>query len=317
MGYHLFVGDIYENLANSAKNLYPSAYLLTDHNYNTASGTVYTSIADMENLELFYKVCEDSDEITYCPPDTWSDKDKKGASKQKQFTEDILIHFSQFKSIHNLPTNRKNFLKQDFLRNPRKIQGTQIWVAGCSITKGSGVKEGENWKTLVTNVFQLPYSDLSLSASSIQFASDQICRSDIKSKDLVFWQLTSHERYPAIDPENNELIQVNTGRYKTEPEMVKNFDINRLQEPSLYYQNVLAVRRVVNFCNKINAKLVILGVMYDWDSVWQNFNVPCYCHLLCWPAKWLDFGSDKIHPGPLEHKKIADKFLKFYQELYG
>lgn len=317
MSYTLFVGDIYKELAITAKNYDSDAYLITKENYNFASGTVYTCIADMERLELFFHVCKCAEKIFYCPPEIWSDQNKKGISDQKKFTENILIYCSQFKFVHNLPVNQKKFLQKDFLQDTRKTKNKQLWVAGCSITKGNGIEEKDNWKTHVADYFRLQYTDLSLSSSSIQFASDQICRADIKKEDLVFWQLTSHERYPAIHPQSKALIQITTGRYTDQLEMVSNFDINRLDEPTLYYQNVLAVRRVVNFCKKIDAKLVILGVMNDFDSTWQNFDVDCHRQLLCWPDEWPDLGTDNIHPGPLTHKIFATEFLAFYKELYG
>ena len=316
MSYTLFVGDIHKELADDAKSHDPSAYLITKENYNFATGTVYTCIADMESLELFFHVCKCAEKIFYCPPETWSDQNKKGISDQKKITENILIYFSQFKFVHNLPVNQKNFLTKDYLQDTRKTDDKQLWIAGCSITDGRGIQEKDNWKTHVSNYFGLQYTDLSVSSSSIQFASDQICRSDIKKEDLVFWECTAQERYPAIHPESNELVHINPGKYVDQPEMMHSFDIDRLDEPTLQYQNVLAVRRAVNFCKKIGAKLVILGVMYDFDSVWQNYNVTCYRHLLCWPDEYLDLGTDNLHPGPLAHKMFANEFLTFYHELY-
>ena len=313
--YRLVLGDVFPELANEAKKIDPNAYLITNENYSHASGVVYTSVADMKELQLFLQVCQNAQEIFYFPPARWSDENKNKESKQKYWTELYLQYISQFVLVHNLPTFKKQFLSDSFLADSRQTEDKQLWVVGSSITAGIGVDTCDTWKEHVSKKFNLPYSDLSTVGGSITWASDQICRSDIRKNDLVFWQCIVQNRLPVIF--NKKLIHLMASSFD-QPSIKKHFNIDILDNDTLFYNNVLAVRRAYNFCNKIGAKLVILGLSLDLEGIYFYNNVPCFRQIRCYPDhEHLDLGFDNLHPGPLEHKKMANEFEKFYLEMYG
>lgn len=317
MTYELFVGDVDESLANQAQCYNRQAYLLTKDNYTEAKGTVFTSVADMQDLVLFRDVCLSAEKIHYYPPLVWSDQKRDGSSEQKTWTERLLRFANQTKTVVNLPKVDQYFDNQSVLPPHRKTDSTQLWVAGCSVTAGVGVEHKQTWKELVSAELQLPYTDLSASGSSIVWSADQICQSNINENDLVFWELTSQHRVPIID--NKQVYHLNPGKFSLYPSVKTAFNIQLIEHDNslLYYNNVCAVRRVYNFCNKIGAKLVILGVMHDWEGIYTLYDVPVFRQGLCWPNEWIDLGTDGTHPGPEQHKVYVQQFLALYKEFYG
>ena len=321
----LFVGDS-DNLAKQAAFAHdPSAVLVENKNINqyycAESGTFFTGLAFIQALEEFSKICLRADEIFYCPPPRWSDSDKSGNSEQQKYTEIILSYARQYAVVNGLTfdNNPYKFLDNDYRFDTRKINGPQMWSVGCSITQGDGVEIDQSWKHILSQHYNVPYSDLSLRGSSIIWQSDQICQADIEAGDKVFWGLTTHTRLPVIYEDDNTLFHLHAGSYQKKHlrDKVTHFPIDLLTNKSLIYHNVMAVRRAVNFCQKMKADIVILALMYDWDLIYNFFNVRQFRQAISWPDQWLDLGTDQIHPGPLQHTKFAQQFIQFHHQLYN
>ena len=150
--------------------------------------------SDCGNIENFVQACKKSKEIYYCPPVQWSDPDADNKLSMKEQTERVLHYFRQFKDVHN-------FSKQtqpSWLQNNR-VSEQQFWVVGCSITSAIGVSATNKWPFYISEELNLPYTDLSAPGSSIIWQSDQICRSDIRPGEIVFWGVTGPSRLPIID----------------------------------------------------------------------------------------------------------------------
>jgi len=310
---NLFVGDIYEELSAAAKKVDSNAYLVDKTNYQQASGVCYTSLADMQSHELFNELCKQASKINYNPPKVWSDTDKKGHSVQQYYTELILHYYAQFKPVENLPETKRSFLARSYLKDTRRVETPQIWIAGGSDTTAVGVDTADTWKENVSAKLDLPYSDLSEDGSSITWASDQLLLNDIRKDDVVFWNLTVESRFAFF--KDGDIVHAQAHQYKRFQDFVT---IDYFSSDNMYYQSVQAVRKVANFCNKIGAKLVICNTtIYDWDSTYVSYNVPCFRNIFVWPEKFLDYGTDNQHPGPKTHKWIAEEFLNFYNLLYS
>jgi len=314
--YKLLVGDCNEEIACIASDYDSSSYLITKKNYQTAKGTVYTSIADMEDLDLFLQVCKQAKTIEYYPPIQWSDQKSNGISDQQFWTESILHFLSQTKDIKNLLPSSKHFLHNELYNNKRVTRSQQLWVAGCSITAGVAVNHKDTWKEHVAKQINLPYTDLSKPGTSITWSADQICLSDIQEDDIVLWQLTCQNRMPIVF--GKKLYHLLPTSFKTYPHLMNEFLISSIADDNdtLYYNNLNAVKKVYNFCKIAKAKLVILGAMYDFYSIYTMYNIPCFKQLLCWPDNFVDLGHDNEHPGPKQHKIFADEFLAIYRTLY-
>jgi hypothetical protein len=311
--YNLFVGDVDASLACNARAHDSQAFLLCTKNYTRwdRQGTVYTCIADMASLDDFFDVCKGANKIFYRPPIKWSGSD----SDQQLYTEAILSYVSQFVNVDGLDSvcSEYKFLQQEFQQDQRKTKNSQLWIAGCSIAAGVGVDRCHTFKHLLSLYYNQSYSDLSAGSSSIIWQSDQICRADINPGDKVFWAVTGNFRLPVI--QNQKLTHLLAGKYTTNPELAKDFPIELLNNQSLIYHNVMAIRRAENFCKKVGARLVMLGVIYDWDNFYIHYKTPSFKQSTSWPNGWVDLGHDNLHPGIKQHQLFAQEFIDWCSEL--
>lgn len=314
--YKLFVGSNDEYLAEIAKKQDQNSKLLDISNFDQTSGlagTYYTSLADLVDLETFFDVCANADEIFYYPPADWNNQNN--TSKEKHLTETVIGYCSQHIDVKNFNIHKNKLYLVNFQPAKRKTTVPQIWVAGCSFTKGVGVTLEQTWKEHVSKSLNLDYTDLSEEGTSITWSADRILRSDIQPNDIVFWQLTGHQRNFVIDEKNNNLqhILLNT---LSNSKIKKKFPPEYVDSKTTICKNILSIQQVYNFCQKAKAKLVILGTLYDWENHYLHYNVPCFEQLLVWPKKLIDLGSDGMHPGPEQHKVYAKKFIELLKKHY-
>lgn len=308
----LFVGDITSEVLDAAIKYDDNAQLLIEKNLNNLlPGTYYTSLADCGSLENLSKVCSQSAEIYYIQPIRWSDTDKNNVSEQKKWTELILYYFCQTKTVHNMTEPTINNWICDYRQHEK-----QFWVAGCSVTEGAGVKKEQAWPELISKELMLPYSNLSRDGSSIIWQSDQICRADIRADEIVFWGVTSNQRMPILRPDGS-LLHLTATNFSNDPYIVNKLTPEILDNNTLYYQNILAVRRAYNYCQKIGAYLVPLGLLNDFENIYTQYNVPAFYQLIQWGINsYIDLGDDNLHPGPEQHKIFAKEFLSHYRKIY-
>lgn len=311
----LFVGDVYETLAIKAKAHNANAVLITSLNLDSflSSPSIvgYTSLADVGDHELFFQLCKKVDKLYYRPPVKWSHPD------QQYYTEHVLAWILQYKNIDGFEylLNRNYQFNQDFLQDTRKTDQSQLWAVGCSITFGVGVDIEQTYREIASQELDLKHSNLSCPGSSIIWQSDQICRANLQPNDIVFWGLTGQHRIPVLH--NNKVLHLHSQQYEKYSDLVSNFSIDLLNNDTLLYHNVLAVRRAYHVCQKIGAELVILGLMPDFDNLYLHYNVPVFRHLEPVHHKYVDIGTDNMHPGPEQHKVFAKEFLAFYNQLYN
>ena len=311
MSITLFVGDVTSEVAESATLHDADAQLITTTNLNfLGPGTYYTSLADCGRLENFSYVCEQAHEIFYVTVPTWSDANKANFSEQKKWTEFVLTYFKQTKPVHNLPTS----ITTSWLQSTRSAEH-QFWAVGCSITAGVGVNPDQAWPDLVSKELKTPYTNLSHTGSSIIWQSDQICRSDIRSGEIVFWAVTGPDRMPIMMPDQT-LMHLTTAKFLKNDYAISKLSPDLLRNDTLTYHNILAVRRAYNYCQKIGALMVPIGVCYDIDNVYTHYDIPHYYQMIQWGIKdYVDLGSDHSHPGPKQHKLFAEKFLSQYKKV--
>jgi len=323
----VFVGDIDDELATSAKLHDSAAYLVDFANYNKQhTGTCYTSIADLPGLVEFSAILRQASTIIYVQPEKWNNNETNKYSS-KYWTEYYLNVFSLDKtkevinfseSIKYQPTNLSIMLN---LLDSRKDELSQIlWVAGCSVTYGVGVTTEQRYGNLLAKQLNLPLRTLGRESSSISYAADQILRSDIKQGDTVVWGITNQLRITYYDPANLELTHITTSNYIKDRALDKIIKLDFLDNPTLIYSAVIAIYQVINFCQKIGAKLLLAGLLVEPKLAAYFINLPEYIHLYNFygvtsSTLFLDTGSDNIHPGPLTHQWYADKILNKLKEL--
>lgn len=312
---NIFVGDVYEDLcALSKKHKVDITLITSDNFYNLQPGNYYVSLGDLKNLEEFKQTLQQADHLTYCATKKWSDE-KDNLSYMKIWTEYYLLVFQEkidlvSKSVLTPTDILKSMLT---LEDNRKTTDPQLWIAGCSISHGTGIQADQRYGQLLANQMKKQVSFLTKSSSSIQWAADQILRSDIRQNDIVVWGLTSFNRFPYYS--NQKVHHVGVTYYKKHPEFDKIISLERLDDENRIYVNLCYINSVINFCNKIHAKLLIAGLMSDhtqisWLQGCQYF-FPIFGKLgINREDMYLDFGSDNLHPGPNTHEWYAKEILK-------
>lgn len=322
--YNLFVGDVDEYLSVIAKQHDASAQLITEQNLHTLDltkpGYYYTSLADVGH-EALLNLCLSAGTLHYYPPEIWSDSNH--GNQQKVYTEYIVCFASQTVPTVNaeLAYSDYKFFQNKFQANTRHSDSPQCWISGCSVTYGIGVHPEQTWKHLVSSQLGLPMVDLSKPSASILWSADQICLADVRKDDCVFWGLTSHGRLPIVYEHNQDKWKLVHLIANTDLSLFPNLPtemlVDLLDSNTLNYLNIMAVRRVYNFCQKAQAKLVILGLLPDYKNIYKFFDVPVFRQHSVVPHKFLDIGFDREgHPGPLSHQDYANTFLKLYREFY-
>lgn len=204
----------------------------------------------------------------------------------------------------------------------------KLWIVGCSISDGEGVLPSERWGALVSQHLNIDAQFLTEKGSSIEWAANQILQADIRPGDVVLWGLTSPNRYLYF----NDL-----GRQQ---HILPSFNVNlglsetRLTELNLAFKAVEYIKQTKNFLAKIDCKLFIgfmlPGLPEHKEIILKEFNNDhlffiafnksheknnlTFCTseedaLNRSKLKFLDVGTDGIHPGPKQHMKYAEMFL--------
>ena len=327
--FDLYVGDTTEYLGIYAQKIDLAAQLITQENFESflknPSSSGYASLGDFDQLTDFVTLCYSAKSIIYCPPKQWSDFKCSTASVPtewglQQWTEYIVGHVSKTVPVTGLPIPEKyQFLQDNLLLDQRRDDGRQIWTAGCSVTYGVGVEKHQTFGHIIHQQTGLPLSDLSTSGSSIPFAADQILRSNLKPNDVVLWGVTTWNRFSYAT--NNKIHRVHA--FADTSEISKDLEeqfklINELDSVNTIYHDLIAIRQVYNVCQLLGVKLLMLGVILDFENYHRLIDYKNFRQSAFWTDKYyVDFGTDNLHPGPKQHQLFAKEFLELYKEIYG
>jgi hypothetical protein len=320
----LFVGDNDQSIATAALQMDSNAFLINQNNcHNYLQGTGYTSLADLSDENNFAKVLQAADIIIYSPPpnDVWSDNNKiKFKSKSlKELTEYHLNFFSFDKSKKMLNFTSVYSPTLNFEINKRLTENKNAWLIGGSITSGVGVAEDEKYSSILSRKLGMPLVDLSMPRTSILWCVDQLLRSQVQKDDLILLELPPCCRFPYYKY-TGEVFHASLSAI--EGQMVDHRIISTgfLSDPHLIVLSLVSILQLINFCNKIGAKLIILGICCDLELCQELKDFPEYLHLQNYWGynKYLDFDNQKNdhqggHPGPKSHQYYAEKILQFIQ----
>lgn len=192
-----------------------------------------------------------------------------------------------------------------------KAQRTKppLWVAGCSMSSAVGVNNDQRWGHLVAEDLDLEEVNLAQGGQSIWYSADQLLRSDIRKGDIVVWQLTATTRVNVI--ENEELVGVPTNKAIHSEICNKYFTPDWYGSDTKKILDLRSIAQVQKVMDKIGARLCLVNMMGDsWinklldnDNDFLTFNKIIY----------KDLGTDKQHPGPLQHQEYAKEIIKFIQ----
>jgi len=292
----------YYTLDKSARNLHIGNYMTAPNEKLT--GVFYTSVADFQNqLDTMLQVCWRFDKIIYQPPTTWSDLSVKDQ------TEQFLILLSLFKPI-------QNFTTIDSTR--RKTEQPQIWVAGCSWSSAVGVTEEQRWGSLLADQINMVVTVLAEGGSGNSYQVRKLLSADIRENDIVIFQVTTPHRETIFRQDGVEhgMEHVIAHTFKDNPDLYKTYSPNRLDELTLVINQIKDMQNLINFSQKLKAKLLIWNPgMPIWIGEYLKNFLRDKENFYSYKNKMSDFGTDGVHPGPETHKQYADfVFEKFKQQ---
>jgi|TARA_R110000868_G_C10805615_1_gene757452 hypothetical protein len=333
----VFIGDVNIKLSELAKVHDQTAFLICHLDCNeflnselVTNTTIYTSLGDMdEQIESLVELLQIADVIVYCPPDTWSDNKiiniANPTSCLHGLTEQCLF-LSNNKNI-------KNFKFSSYIPDPiklvdcRKSEKKQLWIAGSSVSYGHGVDCEQSYGYLLSAELNLPVSMIAIQGSSIAWASDQLIRSDIRKNDIVVFGLTKTERVTYVT-DKCKIMHIHKVNYH--PRLKRRRDALEalVPEKTLYTQDTIytqfyAIKRLINFCNKLGVHLIIIGLTASDNIVRLLQNEPTF-HSFPYNEQGFDGvgfpmfedrGTDGWHPGPNQHIAYKNFILKLINEL--
>lgn len=302
----LFVGDNDIGLAEQAQKYDARAFLVDSSNWkkivqnqSDRETTIFTSLADLPKIDrethaLWDIICI-ADKIFYCPPTRWSD-DTGGFSwtDQKCLVEYYLhLAHKSGRTVVGLDLDRCSQSPYLELVDKRIDDGRCLWISGCSVSHGVGVNPRERYGALVGDALGLPTVHLTRAATSIEWAADQILRSDIRARDLIIWGLTQETRGPLA--RDGKILVLDDSR---------DLIAQRLDE-TRYYKAISSVNQVINVSRKIGCQLILLPLLCSEKLQMDLLHHPEF-HSMSYRMEYVDLGADDQHPGPLQHKIYAD-----------
>lgn len=311
----IVVGDVTNLVQEHAQQLDVNAQLLTEKtNKQLLPGTYYASLADFAGYRSFVDMLDQADQIVYWPPAQWSDQNKQGISHMKKWTEHCLFYFND-KKIVSGAAFAKSIDDQSILKlaDTRKSKDHQLWIAGGSDSFGVGVEPGQRFGQLIADSLKLSVSFLTEIGASMEWAADQILRSDIQSGDTIIWSTVPVSRFPFYHDQS--VVHVNVDHYKRNPKFNHQVDIDQLGNMNtVLYRPMLSVERVQNMCNKLGIQLIIAGIANHSEYTSYLLKFKNYIHLagrfgLDTSNEYLDFGTDGYHQGPKMHQWYADQII--------
>lgn len=320
----LLVGTASSYLSQKAAEYSASSVLVTEENWKSAIlnyNVGYTGIEEFTDNLVFLDLLHCVESIIYFPSD-----DNKPFNLHyptntiRGWTEHLLLLASQTTPVSNLTSNllgnetvAKNnnlFLK---LADTRKINSSQLWAVGCSYTYGTGVSISERYPTLISKQLNMPVSHLSLPGTSIEWAADQILRSDIRKGDIVIWGLTAKERKTLIW--QGDMLNITIKDYDSRKQLEQVLPKKVLiDEENCQYQSLTHIHQVINYCEKIQANLLLVGLLTSLSDILYLHSLPNFYQ--CYNRETffnLDNGDDNLHPGPLQHQQYAREIIKQLQ----
>lgn len=315
----LIIGKIDNRLTDQIKSEYPHAVLITKENQTTRVDVGYTGIEEFDTGEDFLNLLLTATEIFYYPPTDPTSFDIQNPTQTKQGYLEYLLFLAKQEGVklnsyncigsEKTKNDSEQFLKLTDTR--KKLSGPQLWCAGCSFTRGHGVAETDRYATLLSKDLNLPLNLLATSGSSISWAADQILRSDIRKGDIIVWGLTEKIRITYI---NNTTVTPffasASAVTPTEKLLQRLFTEDEL---FLYYQ-LTSIAQVINFANKVGAKLLIVGLFTSISDLWYLQQFKYYYHYHYVNHKYKDVCDDGFHPGPLQHQEYAKKILEILRK---
>ena len=324
----LYIGSTSEHIMMRAKEHDPDAYLIDVNNlHDTHQGVAYTSLGDIVDSDQLTEIMDRATTVIYDPPPEWVDPTEKSEQweTEKHLCLAKLHRYDQIQLPDNISSKHWETITNDEagtmleLKDVRKVDGPQLWIAGCSFTYGVGLTDiDQRYGNILSDQLEMPASFLAWPASNIPWAADQILRSDIREGDIVVWGLTQWTRITHYDRKKNQLAYIHAGYYDWFPKMQYEVPPDMLDHPSRLYESMRAIHATVNFCDKIGAKLLLAGLFNGaelGEYLNGHFDNYIYFKTSLGSKYYPDQAPNDLHPGPITHQMYADGIMEKMREL--
>lgn len=313
MSFHLIIGDTSNLSASIAKRMFGTSALLTSDNYHNRPNVecYYTSMANLNDIQLL-DIAMQATEVHYYPPMQWEDAESMEGTEQF-LTELALVHNITVRNFYPVkdPINALTLIDQ------RKSELPQAWVVGCSVAYGFGLSDyTHRYGYKVAKHFNMEWSDLTSAGSGVDWATDQILRSDIRKDDIIIWGITGINRlsyykdnkYFPILP-GTPMMQLSSEEQDFFTKLSIGDSNNRL------HQTIRQIHQVVNYSNKIGSRLAI----FVQDRLIDQTLLPILKNYISITGKFIeldpivDYTTGDKHPGSQTNANWSKQIINFIE----
>lgn len=318
--FDLFVGDTVLELGEIARTANSDAYLITPTNLNDYHrGTVFASFPDLNSSHSdFFNILSRAKKIICIFPTVWSDN--KTTLEKYSLGWHTANYVQLVTDLCRIPV--KNFTRVTIetpASNYKLRASNQIWLTGCSTSFGTGVDKKKKYSSLLEDKLNRSIENISTPGSSNKWQAQQLLCSNIRKDNLIIWGLTEIARTTWFS--RGVLHHVNTASYSQKPSLINYIPLDYLDSDHSTFESLIAIDAVQNYCNTIGARLLLVGIHANLELSSQlshkdNFLFIGSANLSNpFSPSFIDYGDDKIHPGPKTHELYAEKIFSKLKQL--
>lgn len=279
-----------------------SKLITNDNVFDSKNQNCHTTLGDLHSSVLI-QIFKDFDEIVFINElfDPETDLYKE--------TVCLLTYLSNFISVKNFsPEKIQVFTELDVRTRP---DTPVIWVYGCSHSYGVGLEDrSQTYGAIMGNMYNMPVMHITKPGTSARWSLRHLINSDIRSDDIVVWQVTTPGRVSLSEDRSiNEYLLKD----------VKNkFLVLGLTNEQLMFDHLSIVNYGMQYLRSLNVKFVMATLLdrhiYFYEYMHEFVKYREYCYV---PDINLDFGNDNLHYGPNTHAHLANRLTQHLELCYN
>jgi len=321
----LYIGDEYklqriDAIKNNKSTFIDSASYEEYLELTNGNHIVHTSIGDLPKISksqnILYDVINKAHKIVYLPyPEITNygkyfdfSREDNANFDYKSMVEYILSYINDIKdNVEGL--SKTNFCPYLHLVNGNRLHTRTLWVVGDNIVSGKGLIDKEDrFCELVSKDIAIPLRDISQGGISIEWAVDQIIRSDIKEGDIVIYGVTSEYRTPKWDCYENKAI--------LDRRLYMRYNETRL------YKGITSLYQLEKYCDLLGVTLILLPLLVTPTMIRFMQGLHSFCHIT-YRNDYIDYASNwedpdlggLVYPGIEQNKEWANICINRIHEL--
>lgn len=272
-----------------------SSTLLTSINIPLELDEYHTSLGDMSSLDII-NISSNFSTINFV--------DKKFDRSSDIYKETVVLlnYLSWSINVTNFTVGSPiSFADPMFYKRPNE---STLWVFGCSHSHGVGLLPDEKrFGEIVAESLNLPLMLISKPGSSLDWSTRNLVAADIKTGDVVIWQLTTPHRVSQYNGVKTTEIMLTRS---TDRCLLEVFD-----DHQVFFNHINLLNFGVRYLRSMGVKFVIVSILPKLENFFYEYLVeyskyPEYCYT---SGCQIDLGTDRLHVGPLSHQTLAQRLL--------